>query len=304
MRKNVSPLRKHKPGLSFARREALTGLFFVSVFILGLLWVYLPAIVNSVILSFSETDGDFNLSFVGWRNYHHVLRVDPDYVRNLASTLSGLLADVVVIILYSMFVCTLLNMSLPGRGMFRALLFLPVIVSTGCIETFMRYSVQSSGALSAGQDAAGLNAQSITNYVLSLSVSSELTGIISGAIGNIYGIITRSGVQIILFLAGLQSISPSIYEAARVEGCTAWESYWKITIPLLSPQITVCVVYTVVDSFTRTDNRLMKSILSYAMDQFNYGLSSAMAWGYFLIVSGVLAAIVALLSRFTFYETR
>ena len=292
--------------LSISKRDSATGILFISLFLIGFLFIYLPAIITSIRFSFSNTDANFNLIPAGWSNYYHIFRVDPNFLRNMTTSLGSLLADVVVITFYSLFICTLINRKIAGKGIFRALLILPVAISTGCIDAYMNYSVTSNDVITTASTAMGssFSMESITNYILSLSISQEVTKVIIGAIQNIYGIITRSGVQTIIFLAGLQSISPSVYEAAYVEGCTGWEAYWKITIPLLSPLIAVNVVYTVIDSFTRADNELMSTILSYAMDDFNYGISSAMAWSYFLLICIVLTVVLAVLNRYTFYETR
>ena len=102
-------------------------------------------------------------------------------------------------------------------------------------------------------------------------------------IDSIYDVAMASGIQIIIFLSGLQNISPSMYEAAQMEGCTSWESLWKITVPMVSPLMLVCWVYTIIDFFMKTDNEIMKKIQEQMSIQLNYGFSSAMAWIYFLV---------------------
>lgn len=295
---------RKKHSFSLEKRNAGTGLFFISIFLIGFVIIYVPALFYALRLSFSKTDADFNMTWVGLENYYHIFRVDPDFIRDVFSTMGSLLVDVLVIILYSLFVCTLLNRNIRGKGVFRALLFLPVIISTGCIDRYMNYSVRSMDIMSTVSQASGstFSSDTLTSYILSLSVSEELTNVLNDVIQNIYSIITKSGVQIIIFLAGLQSISPSIYEAAYVEGCSAWESYWKITIPMLSPLISVNMVYTVVDSFTNKDNVVMENILDLVMNKLEYGYSTAMAWVYFLLIVLVLAVVLLVMNRVTYYE--
>ena len=123
-------------------------------------------------------------------------------------------------------------------------------------------------------------------------------------LNNIYSIVNYSGVQIILFISGLQGISPSVYEAANVEGASGWDSFWKITVPMISPVILVNVIYTVIDGFTRSDNPIMELIDDVAFNKMNYGASSAMAWLYFAVVIVVIVALGFICNRFVFYQER
>jgi len=297
-----------KSRLSGSARNYLIGLFFVSLFIIGFVVIYIPAIIDSIRFSFSEMDADFNTVNVKWANYHRVLFVDPTFVRDTLETLGGLVINAVVIIFYSVVVSTLLNMNLPGKGLFRALLFLPVIISTGVIDRLMGFSAITGGGITGASDNGTMSgvfdSRSMMQYILSMNINAELSGIIVGAIENIYDIITRSGVQIVIFLAGLQSVPNGVYEAAKVEGCTAWETFWKITMPLISPLIAVNVVYTVIDSFTSPKNVVMNKILSSILEKFDYGTASAMMWCYFLLVGVVLGITLVIVNKLAFYESR
>ena len=120
---------------------------------------------------------------------------------------------------------------------------------------------------------------------------------------DIYSIVNRSGVQILIFLAGLQSISPSIYEACTIDGATSWETFWKITLPMISPMILVNALYTIIDSFTSASNTVMNYINGvYANNKLM--LSTAMAWIYFLIIILIIAVFFAAASAFVFYQKR
>jgi ABC-type sugar transport system permease subunit len=122
------------------------------------------------------------------------------------------------------------------------------------------------------------------------------------AISNIITIINSAGIQILIFLAALQTISKSIYEAADVEGATAWESFWKITVPMISPHILVVVIYTIIDSFMNVNNKLMQFIYARGFIDFKTGYAAAMSWMYFLIVTAIIAALYFIISRFVFYN--
>ena len=135
-----------------------------------------------------------------------------------------------------------------------------------------------------------------------MAVGDGLVTWVSNTINNIYNIVNRSGVQMLIFLAGLQSISPAIYEACRIDGASGWETFWKITFPMISPMILVNAIYTIIDSFTRTTNPAMNFINNYNGP--NEEVSIAMAWVYFIIGMLVIAVVAAIASSFVFYQRR
>lgn len=291
--------------LSMKAKRSIAGLLFISPFLLGLLCLYGSAVMSSLGYSFSQTDAKFQFYSVGWDNYYRMLFVEPTFVREMVETVGGLIINTVVILIYSIFAATLLNRDLRGKAIFRALLFLPVIITTGIVDRVQSLEVMNTLPMSGGAsgDAGGiLSSLSIEQYILSMNLGSVLTKVVVDAIENIYTIISRSGVQIVIFLAGLQSVSLALYESARAEGATAWESFWKITLPMVSPLIAVNAVYTVIDSFTNADNAVMDRVLGYINESINYGYASAAAWIYFSVIIVFLAVMLLLISRFTYYE--
>ena len=137
-----------------------------------------------------------------------------------------------------------------------------------------------------------------------MKVGAELVTYVTGLVNDIYNIINRSGVQMLIFLAGLQSISPAIYEACKIEGATAWETFWKITFPMISPMILVNAVYTIIDSFTTDQNTVMRFIDGIYTTTNGKEISSAMSWMYFLIVILIVAAVAGIASAFVFYQKK
>ena len=138
-----------------------------------------------------------------------------------------------------------------------------------------------------------------------MKVGTELVEYVATMINNIYDIVNRSGVQMLIFLAGLQSISPAIYESCSIDGATGWETFWKITFPMISPMILVNAVYTIIDSFTTDQNTVMKFIDSvYTQASGGKEISSAMAWMYFMIVILIVAAVAGIASAFVFYQKK
>ena len=308
---------KKKKIASLDRRKARAGWFFVAPFLIGFILLYLPIVVESIIYSFQRIHtiqgGGFYTEWVGWANYQEALFVDPDFVSTLLKGLQSMAFDIPMIILFSLFMAVLLNQKMVGRAAFRAIFFVPVILATGLIaeidasNTLNQYMSDNSG-IQQGEDISGtsssdiISAADITVLFQSMKVGTGLVTIITDLVNDVYNIINRSGVQMLIFLAGLQSISPAIYESCSIDGATSWETFWKITFPMISPMILVNTVYTVIDSFTSADNQAMNFITNY----YNQSMvvSSAMAWVYFLIVIAIVAIVAGILSAYIFYQRR
>lgn len=315
---NVSTPKKRKRGASLDVRKARAGWVFVLPFVLSFIIIYLPIVIDSIKYSFNKIKigqgGGYTLEFVGWENYQEALFVDPSFVQKLTSGIQQLIFDIPAIVIFSLFIAVLLNQKMVGRAAFRAIFFIPVIISTGIIDkidqanTMLDYMEDVESGINDGSN------QNTTNEILSavdierlfenMKVGTELVDYVVSMVNNIYNIINRSGVQMLIFLAGLQSISPAIYESCEIDGATAWETFWKITFPMISPMILVNAIYTVIDSFTSQSN----TVMAYISDVYDKAggnvLSSAMAWIYFLIVLAIIGVVAALMSGYVFYQKR
>jgi len=257
--------------------------------------------------------GGYELTFVGFQNYKDALFSDPNYVQTLVSGLKNLAFDIPAIIIFSLFMAILLNQKMAGRAAFRAIFFIPVILSTGLMEGIEAQNIigQYMDSAEGIDDGSGTSAASqivsamdIEKLFANMKVGTELVEYVVGMINNIYDIVNRSGVQMLIFLTGLQSISPAIYESCSIDGATAWETFWKITLPMISPMILVNAVYTIIDSFTTDSNIVMKYIAESQAATHGRELSTAMAWLYFLIVILILAIVSGILSAFVFYQKK
>ena len=257
--------------------------------------------------------GGFSLEWVGLENYQYALFKDSSFTETLVKGMKELAFDVPAILLFSLFMAVLLNQKMAGRALFRAIFFIPVILSTGIMESVEGQNILGSYM----EDASGVNdgsGSSTANEIVStmdierlfssMKVGQGLVDFVKDMINNIYDIVNRSGVQMLIFLAGLQSISPAIYEACRIDGATAWETFWKITFPMISPMILVNAVYTIIDSFTTDSNSVMKYIQTVYTSSGGMVRSSAMAWMYFLLVMLILALLGGIFSAFVFYQKR
>ena len=311
-----APKTKKRKVASLDKKKARAGWVFVLPFVIGFLLVYLPIIWNSIFMSFHSlhivTGGGYTLEFVGLENYSDALFEDPLFVQTLITGMKELLFDVPAILIFSLFMAVLLNQKMAGRAVFRAIFFIPVILSTGIMESIEGQNIL--GTMMEGSDSIDGSEQSAASEIVSvmdierlfysMKIGKELVEYVVKMINEIYDIVNRSGVQMLIFLAGLQSISPAIYEACRIDGCTSWETFWKITFPMISPMILVNGIYTIIDSFTTDSNSVMKYINSVYQGSDGQVLSSAMAWMYFIIVMLMLALAAGLFSAFVFYQKR
>ena len=316
MTKKSAP--KKRKIASLDKRKSRVGWYFVLPFLIGFVLIYLPVIFDSVKLSFFKINilqgGGYSLTPVGFENYAYALLEDPEFVQVLVSGMKELAFDIPAIIIFSLFMAVLLNQKMVGRAAFRAIFFIPVILSTGIMGSIEAQNILGSYMDSAsgiddgsGSSAANeiVSAVDIERLFSNMKVGTDLMEMAVGWINNIYDIVNRSGVQMLIFLSALQSISPAIYEACRIDGATAWETFWKITFPMISPMILVNGVYTIVDAFTTQSNSVMsfiKSVKSSAAD--GDVVASAMSWMYFLIVIAIVSLVALIFSSYVFYQRR
>ena len=305
-----------KKKISLEAKKARHGWLFVLPFVIGFIAVYLPIIFDSISYSFSHITqprtGGIKLEFVGFQNYKDAILGESgmDFITALGQGLMKLALDIPTIIVFSLFIAVLLNQKIIGRAAFRAIFFMPVILATGIMNTIAPPVTEGDGmsSIDTGVESQAtqiVSSMDIEKLFSNMIIGSELADTVAQAVNNIYDIVNRSGVQMLIFLAGLQSISPAIYESCEVEGATAWETFWKITFPMISPMILVNLVYTIIDSFTDISNPVMKVIdAAYSEGQNGRVISSAMSWMYFLIVMLIIGAFAGIASAFTFYQRR
>ena len=319
MNSAAAPTKKRKrTTASLEKTKARSGWLFVFPFLFGFLTVYLPIILKSIYYSFNNFyPADARFEFVGLAKYQEALFENLSFVDTLKSGLGQLVLDIPAIVIFSLFIAVILNQKMLGRAAFRAIFFIPVILATGLIDdidskgnTVLEQMAGNQGIQNGAEGAGGGSSASdliskadVALLFENMKIGGGLVDIVTSLVNDIYSIINRSGVQMLIFLSGLQNISPAIYESCSIDGATGWETFWKITFPMISPMILVNAVYTVIDSFTASSNEVMSLVLS----TYNKGeltLSSAMAWMYFLIVVIIIAVVAAVLSAYTFYQRR
>jgi ABC-type sugar transport system permease subunit len=231
--------------------------------------------------------GGYVLDFVGLKNFKDALLVDATFNRILIDSVGAMLLNVPMILFFSLFTATLLNQKFKGRTMARAIFFLPVILASSAVAAaesagLINLMGDASAVESTADGGASFNVVSIVRMLADVGLPMAYVDYIVEAIMRIYEIISRSGVQILIFLAALQSVPGSMYEVAKIEGATAYESFWKITFPMVSPLILTNVIYTIIDSFAGSP--VTQAIYQTAFKTQNFGLSSAMSWLYTLVL--------------------
>ena len=297
-------MKKRKIGLMGKR--AIYGYLFILPFIIGFIFFMVKPLYQSFMMSMSEvtiSKEGFSLALNHFANFKRAFLIDAEFKQMLLTGIGSMVIRSIATVVFSFFVALLLNQNFKGRTLARSIFFLAVILSSGVLVGIENNNSLMSQLKDMIEEQG--NANSITGVLEDILVNSAtgFSGISSKTfqtvfeiIDSIYDIAMASGIQIIIFLSGLQNISPSMYEAAQMEGCTAWESMCKITIPMISPLLPVCWVYTIVDFFMKTDNEVMTKI-SNAMYSLEYGFSSAMAWSYFVVCMLLIGISSALISK-------
>ena len=254
------------------------------------------------------------MTWVGLKHYMVLFSEEADYSIAIIDGLKSMILKIPAIVIFSLFMAIILNQKMTGRAVFRAIFFLPVILSTGVIDrinaedAFANTVGNGSSAgvdNNTGEQAGGIvSALDIEQLLGNIQLGASLVTYVTDLVNNIFDIVSRSGVQMLIFLSGLQSISPSIYESCQVEGASSWETFWKITLPMISPMILVNAVYTVIDLFTCYDNNVMLYMETIYRRDSGYSLAGAMGWVYVGIVLVFILIVALILKSVVFYQRR
>ena len=303
--------------IPYERRKSLYGYGFISLWLVGtLLWFLIP-LAESFCYCFMDNrqlkpsagglhkvwlplaNGEF------FANFRYAFAADPYYKQYLLSVLKNTAITTPMILIFSLFIAVILNQKFKGRSFARAVFFLPVIIATGPVYHIISGNIASTGADSGAQFSTLFETDMVgrlLEFLGIMNISESVSDAVNTITTNIFGLIWSSGIQILIFLAALQNIPPSAKEAAAMEGATGWEFFWKITLPYVSPMILANFIYTVIDSFTKTDNAVMTRVLEKQQLDMDYGYAAAMSWSYFAIVMILVGIITVILNRFIFYE--
>jgi len=293
-------------------RRAVNGWLFILPWFIGFALFYVRSLYQTIQFSLNELTvlpaGGYELDFVGLKNYITAFTGHGTFKQTLTTSLMNMVVDVPLIIFFSLFVAMLLNRKMKCRGLVRAIFFLPVLMNSEAISGTLEFAAQMmAGGLNgtSAEMAEAASSGSAVNMAYFVALFGEIAlpttvlDYIVGAVGRISDIIQASGVQIVLFIAALQSIQPSMYEVAKIEGATGYETFWKVTFPMVMPHIITNTIYTLVDAFSQSE--VVNLAYTTAFTESNYGLSSAFSVISTLITCTVLALVVYFMSKKTFY---
>jgi ABC-type sugar transport system permease subunit len=300
-----------KKRLTLTRKRMINGYLFILPWLIGFLVFYIRSIILTAEFSFSELTvgavGGYQLDFVGLDNFIYAFREHGTFKQILTTSIGNMVLDIPLITFFSLFMAILLNRQFKGRTLVRVIFFLPVILNSSAISTAIELSQQMmAGGISAGSSqmaaetaSGGINVGYYIDIFKELAMPDSVLDYIVEAVSRINNIITASGVQIVIFIAALQSIPGSMYEVAKIEGATAYETFWKVTFPMVMPHIITNVVYTVIDNFA--DSQVVTLAYDTAFTEFNYGLSSVLSLVSTAVTCLILILVVGFIQKRTFY---
>lgn len=287
----------------------MNGYLFILPWLVGFAAFYVRSLFMTIQFSLSELTvgvSGYELSWVGLQNYLYAFTVHGNFKQILTSSVINMVVDVPLIIFFSLFMALMLNRKFKGRTLVRAIFFLPVILNAeaivDAIETatmMVATGVSSSSQEMAQSSSSGMGIGYYIDLFGNLMISRDLLEYIVGAVNRITSIVSASGVQIVIFIAALQSIPSSMYEVAKIEGATGYETFWKVTFPMVMPHIITNIVYTVVDSFVNSD--VVTLAYNTAFTEFNYGLSSVFSLVSTVVTCLILVLVCGFISKKTFY---
>lgn len=299
-----------KSNLSLKARKAWTAQLFLLPFYLGFLFFFLYPAVDSIRMSFSDVTIDVNgysMKYAALSNYRVAFLEDANFSSNIVASISRMFWEVPVIVMLSLFLAMLVKPQYRGRTFVRAVFFMPVIFASGIAFHVFQWDNIASNVLSGASISGGQLSQNtaLNDFLVEAGISEKIVSIVTSISGELFSMLWRTGLQMIIFLAGLHSISPSLYEASAIEGSNAWDDFWKITLPMLSRMLLLNVVYTIIDGFTIANNPVMRQIVN-LMNQgtSKLGLSSAFAWSYFIFIALILVLLMIVVKLITRGERR
>lgn len=293
----------------YAKKKARRGYGFLAPWLIGTPVFFLFPLLRSLAFCFMDNtalkpaSGGMTAAFLPLengeflRNFRDVFTADPNFKDELLGVLRDTLISTPLILIFSLFIAVLLDKKFKGNAFFRAIFFLPVIIVSGPVYSIISGNMESTGA-SGGFST--LFETDLADRVLKFLGLMEETGegaLINAAADNIFGLIWCCGIQILIFLSALETVPKQGKEAAMLEGASGWEIFWRVTLPQIAPMVTVALIFTVIDSFTRTDNAVMRHVIT-RLREWDYAYSAAMVWSYFAIVLAALGAAVALTRHF------
>lgn len=297
---------RNKKVTGIERLKVRYGRMFVLPWTIGLLLFFLVPLVNSIAYAFSNVSlvSDNILSFAGLEHFKYLFEEDPNFLDNMAEAVTSFVYSLPIIVALSLIFALILNQDFKGRLFARAVFFLPVIIATGVVMKFVTgealdtNSAVLSTSIGETESYSGIR---FDELLINLGLPQAVTELLSDYIARIFNLVWSCGIQILLFVAGMQSIPDQLYEVSKIEGATAWEEFWFVTFPMLGNVIFLVLIYTIVDLFTAFDNPIMMQAYDLISKNSVYDRSSAILWGYFVVV-GIIGGLILLVYNKVFMK--
>ncbi len=302
--KNSAPLNSLKKKKKYRGIESLKSTYgrrFVLHWELGLLLFFVVPLFQSFYYAFCDVSfsgGEYHFEFAGMKNFDYAWNTNANFQNNVWASLGSMAGSLPVIVIISLILALLLNQKFRGRLFFRGLYFLPVIIASGVVIDLL-FKTTTSDISSAGvSDSFASNMLKVEDIIAWLSLPTQIGTFFASLLNNIFNLVWNSGIQIVLFISGMQSIPDSLYEVSKVEGATKWEEFWFITLPMLSRTLILVIVFTMVELVTAKNNAVMTQAYTLMRGAASsYGTASAMLWIYFIIVGVCMALIMFIFSK-------
>lgn len=279
--------------LTARRREAMIGLFFMAPFLVGTLLCFAFPTISSFLLSFGTTDSQtagFHIQLTGLENYMRAFFTDTSFVPYLLDSIQDMLIKTPLILVFSLLIAILLSKTMHFKGFFRVVALLPFLLGNGqVLRQMMREGIDTK-ILSLGDG-------TLLSPEMLAYMGQDFFTTIDGLFSIIVTVLWSCGVQVLLFLAAIQSISPALYESAHIDGANEYEAFWKITLPMVLPVLLLGAVYTIINSFTDSTNPLLDYIKTWAVTKADHGFAAAMGWIYFLFILFFIGLVVLVIQR-------
>ena len=295
--------------LNYKQQKVIFGILFLMPWIIGFCIFFAYPLSSTIWWSFNnmtvKEGGGFNFAFVGFENYSNLFKnvtlAGITFTEMLSSSMLNILINLPVIIIFSLLIAVVINKKFKGHQLVKAIFFIPVVFNMSVINNTMQGVFGQM--LEADITQGFALSERFGDFLYRIGIGSGLVEFLIAAVDRIFTIVNMSGIQILMFIAGLQSIPVHLYEAAKVEGATKYEMFWKITIPMVSPIILTTVVYTVVDSFATSQIMQFLTVNSQGTTMSNTqpGLYSAISIIYFLANALIIVFIFVALKKLVFY---
>ncbi len=278
-----------------------TGWLFVLPFIIGFIWMFFKPLLESLNYTFhrvSVGSEGLILDPIGFENWKYMATTDASFIKKLITMSSEMAIQILVIMFVSIFLAVLLTDKFHGRLLFRTCLFLPMIFGAAPILKAFA-TLGGSKEMSEGTNAFITMSGEMTGFIKEIIDSfGILTPVIekfTAYAGTLFNLLWSTALQIVIFIIGLQAIPSHLYEVAKMEGATKWETFWKITFPLLTPSMLLCLIYSVIDYFNKSTNSIVVMIEENMIARLDYACTQS--WAYAVMIFIIVLIINAFLSR-------